>query len=295
MHPRQQEVETSRSETNRSIGIRLAEFVLAQGGQLPPVAVLQGVVADLAADKHELVLPLKHLVGLPGFPAVAHKAASGLGNLERDALIQSLGDLFSPRIVGALDEVLTGFLHLPNYSSGNAKDDLGDKQGAIADYNQAIAINPPYVEAYTNRSGESNSFFEAYHTAVSNSKLRFQLGAFFAIVFLALLAVVVSQRKFPFAENPNSFLVWLQNNDEFKKGQVRYEFEEINFDRGDGCHAFRKDDHYYYMCYVSLMEYDYNKKSLRRCVYVQVVYNRENLGYTIVNVDDENCSHRERI
>jgi len=274
-------VETSRSETYRSIGIRLAEYVLAQGGQLPPAAVIQGVVADLAADQHELLLPLKHLIGLPGFPAVAHKAASGLGNLERDALIQSLGDLFSPRIVGVLDEVLTGFLQLPNYSRGNAKPALGDKQGAIADFNQAIAINPPYVEAYTNGGGESNS--------------RFQLVAFIAIVFLALPAEVASVKKFPFAENPNSFLAWLQNNDEFKKGQVRYEFEEINFDRGDGCHAFKKDDRDYYLCYVTLIEYDYHRLGMRRCRHVQVSYNRYTLGQTGLNVDEENCTHRERI
>jgi len=34
---------------------------------------------------------------------------------------------------------------------GNAKYDLGDKQGAITDYNQAIAINPQLAEPYYNR------------------------------------------------------------------------------------------------------------------------------------------------
>ena len=34
---------------------------------------------------------------------------------------------------------------------GNAKSDLGDKQGAIADYNQAITINPKYAKVYYNR------------------------------------------------------------------------------------------------------------------------------------------------
>lgn len=101
-------------ETHRAIGQRLADFVRAQGEQLPPPAVLQGVVSDLAAGEVDLVLPLKHLIAMPGFRAVACKAGSGSGALERDALLQSLGDLFSTRISGALTEVLTGFLDLPD-------------------------------------------------------------------------------------------------------------------------------------------------------------------------------------
>ena len=34
---------------------------------------------------------------------------------------------------------------------GNAKYDLGDRQGAIADYTQAIAVNPQYADAYNQR------------------------------------------------------------------------------------------------------------------------------------------------
>jgi tetratricopeptide (TPR) repeat protein len=37
------------------------------------------------------------------------------------------------------------------YNRGNAKSDQGDKQGAISDYDKAIAINPQDAEAYNNR------------------------------------------------------------------------------------------------------------------------------------------------
>ncbi|WP_236104130.1 tetratricopeptide repeat-containing S1 family peptidase, partial [Sphaerospermopsis reniformis] len=40
---------------------------------------------------------------------------------------------------------------LAYYNRGVVKSDLGDKKGAIADYTQAITINPQYVSAYYNR------------------------------------------------------------------------------------------------------------------------------------------------
>lgn len=104
-----------------------------------------------------------------------------------------------------------------------------------------------------------------------------------------------SEKKFPFTENPNSFLEWLQNKEEFKKGQVRYEFDEVDFDRGNGCHAFKKDDHDYYQCYISLTEYNYHRLGVRRCRYAKVVYNRWNLGQTILTTDEKTCTHFERI
>ena len=111
---------TSSQIRHRGIGRQLADFVRAQGEQLPTYAALQGVVSYLAAGDVELVLPLKHLIALPGFRAMANKAGSGTGLLDRDALLESLGDLFSPRITGALGEVLNGFLDLPDRPSPSA-------------------------------------------------------------------------------------------------------------------------------------------------------------------------------
>jgi len=54
-----------------------------------------------------------------------------------------------------------------------AKDDLGDKQGAIADLNQAIAINPQYAEAYYNRGlvkrnlGDNQGAIADYNQAIA--------------------------------------------------------------------------------------------------------------------------------
>ncbi|BAY27619.1 tetratricopeptide TPR_2 repeat protein [Calothrix sp. NIES-2100] len=65
----------------------------------------------------------------------------------------------------------------PNYTyaynnRGNARDDIGDKQGAIADYNAAIEIDPNYANAYYNRGfvrddlGDKQAAIADYTTAI---------------------------------------------------------------------------------------------------------------------------------
>jgi tetratricopeptide (TPR) repeat protein len=56
---------------------------------------------------------------------------------------------------------------------GNAKSALGDKAGAIADYNQAITINPQYAKAYNNRGvtkadlGDKKGAIDDYTQAIT--------------------------------------------------------------------------------------------------------------------------------
>jgi tetratricopeptide (TPR) repeat protein/S1-C subfamily serine protease len=57
---------------------------------------------------------------------------------------------------GAIDDYTQAIKINPNYADaynnrGNVRDDLGDKQGAIDDYNQAIKFNPNLAQAYYNR------------------------------------------------------------------------------------------------------------------------------------------------
>ena len=50
---------------------------------------------------------------------------------------------------------------------GNAKDDLKDYYGAIADYTKAISLNPDYAKAYNNR-GISKDDLKDYYGAIAD-------------------------------------------------------------------------------------------------------------------------------
>lgn len=97
----------------RTIGGRLAVYVRQQTNQLPSSPNLQAIAADLAAGDVDLVLPLKDLVTRPAFRSLAAKAGSGGGSLERQVLLQAMQATFSPQVIDALSEVLSGFLDLP--------------------------------------------------------------------------------------------------------------------------------------------------------------------------------------
>ena len=97
----------------RQIGQTLASHINRSSG-VPTGAALQGMIADLAADNPELLLPMRDLVSRPAFQALIAKADSGGGMLQRDALINEVRPLFSAPVLEALSELLNGFLNLPS-------------------------------------------------------------------------------------------------------------------------------------------------------------------------------------
>ena len=102
----------------RQIGQALADHIKQSSG-VPTGAALQGMIADLAADQPELLLPMRDLVSRPAFRALLTKADSGSGMLQRDALINEVRPLYSGQVLEALSELLNGFLNLQSSTNQN--------------------------------------------------------------------------------------------------------------------------------------------------------------------------------
>lgn len=95
------------------IGRELAAFVANGSGRTADSQVLPSVVADLAGSADALIAPLKDLVGRPGFAALAVRAGSRSGAIQRDALLHELKAIYSPQVVEGLTDLLNAFLDLP--------------------------------------------------------------------------------------------------------------------------------------------------------------------------------------
>ncbi|MFM8660181.1 MAG: hypothetical protein ACKOCI_02355 [Cyanobium sp.] len=129
----------------RELGQRLARTLSQSSSPISTPARLQGLVADLAADQQELLLPLKDLVSRPAFQALIPRAGSGSGAVQRDVLIQAMEATFSSQVMRAMAEVLNGFLDLPPGSANQAgwSSELIDRQPAAPPVRPLTAAPPP--------------------------------------------------------------------------------------------------------------------------------------------------------
>lgn len=129
----------------RELGRRLARTLSQSGSSISTPARLQGLVADLAADQQDLLLPLKDLVTRPAFQSLIPRAGSGSGAVQRDVLIQAMEATFSRRVIQAIAEVLDGFLDLPPGSAEQAgwSSEVIDRQPAAPPVRPQPAPPPP--------------------------------------------------------------------------------------------------------------------------------------------------------
>lgn len=146
----------------------MAESLIERVGQVSP-GMLQGIAADLVGSDERLLLPLRNLVSLPGFRALIPLAGSGRGLPERDALLQDIRETFSPQIVEALGEVLSGFLALPSPHGSDAQDQEPTTRDPAPTPRTQAQPSPPAQEPQPNplypaapppsRSGPSAALF----------------------------------------------------------------------------------------------------------------------------------------
>ena len=108
----------STSELNnpdRDLGRRLANHL----GRLsdPQPAMIQALLADLLADDQAFLAPVRDLSGRAAFRSLIARSGSGAGQLERDALLQSLAPIYSEVVLARLAAFLDGLLDLPPETS----------------------------------------------------------------------------------------------------------------------------------------------------------------------------------
>ena len=103
-------------EDRRQLGERLAIFVRSSSFRIAGSNALVGVIADLVADDPDMGPPLRDLVTRPIFQDLLPSASKGGAGatVQRDSLLNELSRTYNHDVVTALEDVLNGFLDVPN-------------------------------------------------------------------------------------------------------------------------------------------------------------------------------------
>lgn len=102
---------TESKHPDRELGRRLAAHLSRLAD--PQVPVIQALLADLLADDQAFLAPVRDLTARAGFLTLVSRIGQGGGQLERDALLQSLEPTYSARVLERLARFLDGLLDLP--------------------------------------------------------------------------------------------------------------------------------------------------------------------------------------
>ena len=143
------------------LGLALGRFVKEQGQRHP--AQLKAVIADLSADHPDLQAPLRDLVTRESFLSLLHKARSGGGLIQRDAVIQEMKSIYQQDILANLEEVLNGFLDLSKsiatFSSPTANgiqaSEVPLQINASLAGHSAVTVSSPVSSDYRSRQSSS--------------------------------------------------------------------------------------------------------------------------------------------
>jgi len=116
------------------IGVEFERNIRQGSGVDCSTSVLQGLIADLTAENHELYAILKDLVGRQSFKVLLPLAGTGTGRLEKDALIQEINRVYLPAVCYQVSQFLDGFLGLGSQFSvqGSAADGGAENHKSLA-------------------------------------------------------------------------------------------------------------------------------------------------------------------
>jgi tetratricopeptide (TPR) repeat protein/S1-C subfamily serine protease len=102
-----------------------------------------------------------------------------------------------PLAIAIYDESIRKYPEAYTYNNrGNSKSDLENKEGAIADYNLAIALNPKYAMAYNNR-GTAKSDLRNIEGAIADYNLAIELNPKYAMPYInrGIIKSTLGKRK----------------------------------------------------------------------------------------------------
>jgi len=138
---------------NRAIGARFAAELRQRQWTLSSSAdiqAIQAIASDLVGERVELLPPLKYLISAPKFQRLINKVGNGRESIELQALLAGMDSIFSSNILQAIEEILCGFLDLPETSSrtsesGKSEFDINPKTSEEPTTSSSVARSPLMV------------------------------------------------------------------------------------------------------------------------------------------------------